>query len=497
MRDVKPVIVWPYVLGILLSALAGVAVAVVGTSLSLLFPVLVVVFIALGVAIIARYVKRQEALSLLPLITGFYLLAFPLGALYYAYPGQAKGTSALAGFRTSYTHDGLIEALGLVLAGFAIFAVAFIACNFMAIARRLPKPRSIPRQNFASVLWILLIVGWIARALMVKDGLYFRYSGTADEPTQIGQFSTLTTIIANIPLMVFALVSIERTRTGRYNTIYWVMLVAELAWALPSGERARIVGLGLVLLLNRYYASDKGFPWRQAVAGIFVVVFVIFPFGALYRGKGGDSGYQKNPIAQIQVAGQEMVGNVPGIPSLAFDETFSRFSDIASVATITTKGRTYYPDSAQETIETWVQSAVPRFVFPSKINPGDTANKFGRAYGIIFHTSQASISTTQVGDFYGAFGLWGMLLGMGFAGMLARGLDEYLRDRRTNPVILAIFGTMIGQFLLRQETTFAVGFIQSLKDVFVYVAIVSFALWLAEGGIVFSRRAVAHAPKMP
>jgi hypothetical protein len=480
---------WPYILGVvLLSVLAGAGVATTSANLSLVFPVLVFAFVVLGVSIIVHWARKGEALSLLPLITGFYLLAFPLGALYYQHPGEAVGTSALVGFRSSYTTNGLVEALALALAGFAVFATAFVASNFMAICRSLPKPRAVPPRNFALVIWILVIVGWFARILMIKDGLYFRYSGVAGETSQIGQFSTLTVVVANVPLMAFALVSIERGRTGRYGFVYWLMLVVELAWALPSGERARIVGIGLVLLLNRYYGTSQRFPWRQAVVGLFVVVFIVFPFGALYRGQGDSSGYQRAPGAQIQIAAQEMLSDIPAVPNLAFAETFSRFSDIASVATIVTKGRSYYPNSAQETITTWVQGVIPRFILPTKSNPGTTANKFGIAYGIIFHTSQASISPTQVGDFYGSFGFWGMLLGMGFAGMAARGLEEYLHDRRTNPMVLAIFGTMIGRLLLGQETTFAVGFIQSLKDVFVYALIAAIALWLARGRLTATRR---------
>jgi hypothetical protein len=319
--------------------------------------------------------------------------------------------------------------------------------------------------------------------LTVEQGLYFRYSITGTPGRQTTQLSTLITIVANVPLMAFALVASERTRIGRFGTAFWVMLATEITWAVPSGERARIVGLALVLLVNRYYTVRRQLPWRQIIAGLLVVVFIVFPFGALYRGRGAASGYQQAPLTQAGVAAGEMVSNLGALPTLAFDETLSRFSDIASVATITTKGRNLYPNSAGKTLTLVAQGLIPRFLFPGKSNPGNIGNEFAHAYGLVFRTSQADVSTTYVGDLYGSFGFWGMLVGMAILGTLTRGLDEYLHDRRTRPVVLAIFATMLGAFLLRQESTVVVGFIQSLKEVFVYAVIAGGAIRLARGSL--------------
>jgi hypothetical protein len=52
-------------------------------------------------------------------------------------------------------------------------------------------------------------------------------------------------------------------------------------------------------------------------------------------------------------------------------------------------------------------------------------------------------------------------------GALRRGVDEYFHDRRMNSLALAIYSTMLGQFLLGLETSVAVGFLKSLKETFV------------------------------
>jgi hypothetical protein len=373
----------------------------------------------------------------------------------------------------------LLEALGLVFVGFLIFAIVFAGANFMKVAHRLPTPRTPHGAELVTLLVLLLLIGWTARLLLIQRGFYFRYGSAYGSGRQTAQFSTLLGILSNLPLIAFALVTLERMRVSRWRMLSWTVLALELGWALPSGERARIVGLGLVLLLNRYYGDGGRFPTKAVVVGVLLVVFVVFPFGALYRGAGGASGYQTAPVSQLEVAARQLISHPSALPTMAFDETFSRFSDIASVATITTQGRRLYPRSGGQTLRDWRQSLVPRFIAPGKSDPGTIGNDFGRSYNIIYRTSPASISTTYVGDLYGSFGIWGTLVGMAALGALTRGLDEYLRDRRSEPLILAIYATMVGQFLLRQETSVAVGFIQSLKDVFIYVLVTGAIVWAA------------------
>jgi hypothetical protein len=322
--------------------------------------------------------------------------------------------------------------------------------------------------------------------MMIRNGLYFRYSGDAARTVeQRGQFATLIYTLGNLPLTSLALIAIERRRAGRFRSLFWVLCAAEVAWALPSGERARIVSLGLLFLVVRYYESDRAFPWRRVALGAILVLLVVFPFGTYYRGPGGQSGYQAAPAKQLMRASSDLVRAAPRLPILSFDDTLSRFSDAASLASITTQGRGRYPSTARQTATSWLQALVPRFVMPSKADPSRVGNEFGRAYGIIFRTSQASISVTYVGDLYGSFGLFGVILGMLGVGLIVRALDEYLASRSTDPLITAIFATMIGAFLLRQESTIAVGLIQSIKDLFLYA--------IVTGGVaLLSRNPVAN-----
>lgn len=436
------------------------------------FPLLVVAFFAVGTLVIARYVRTGEALSLLPLITGFYLLAFAAGSLYFRFPRTEGGTGALIGFRDTYTPEGLVLALGLALVGWAFFAAGFRAANVMKFCRELPRPRA--TGNYWLIILGLLVVGWLARLWAITHNLYFRYPAESGEVAR-GQFDTLVQITTNVPLVAFGIVFYRSMTIKAYRPWVWILLVVEIAYALPAGERSRFITIGLLIAVCRYYGSPKPFPWRKAGLGALVCILVVFPFGALYRGTtGGAEVYREDPAARIAETTEEFLSQRPDEAiRLGYEETVSRFSDVASLAVITTQGRAPYPRTAGETATDWAGAVVPRALLPNKSNPGTIGNEFGLAYGILNYDAlgTSSIAMSQVGDLYGSFGWFGITILIALLGAVVRGIDEYFSDRRDNPLTLAIYGTMLGQFILGLETSVAVGLFQGMKEIFVYVVV--------------------------
>jgi len=469
------------VVGAIASVLAGGLIGIASDVdlVSVAFPLVLATFLAAGCALIATYARRGEALSILPLVTGFYLLAFAVGALYFRYPREGGGSGALTGFQHTYTPDGLVLALLLALAGWSMLAAGYRFGTLATTARRIPRPRLHDGETMPVVV-ALLAAGWLARGWAFTHDLYYRYPSEGATTTR-GQFDTIVQTLTNLPLLAFCLLLVLALRTRRWALV-GACLVAELAWALPSGERSKLIALLLAAAVCRYYGSDRRFPWRGVALAAVVCVVVIFPFGALYRGTTGDADvYRASPVARIAETATTLLTQSPVTTfQSGYEETVSRFSDIASLAVITTQGRAAYPRDDGATLTDWAGSVVPRFLLPTKGNPGTIGNDFGLSYNILNYraTGRSSIAVTQLGDLYGAFGLLGMLVLAALLGVVYRALDEYFHDRRTNVLMLGIYATVLGRMLLGLETSIAVGVIGvALKAVAIYVVAVAVLLW--------------------
>lgn len=436
-------------------------------------------FAASAIGVCVYETRRKRAFSLISVVSAFYVLGFCAGAPYYFHPGTAAGGSALKGFAGSYNTHGLLLALRIAFLGWVLLTVGYVVTGpLMRICRSIPRPSPPGLSEMTSLFWVLEIVGALGRLGMLATGVYFRYGANSASSNTTSATANLVSVAANLPLIAAGLVIVCRNkpaaRIGRY---YWPVLAYELVWALPSGQRVELVGLALLVLVCRYY-DDHGVRPRTVALLAVIAIFVVFPFGTYYRGPGGAANYQGDPVGQAGKAVSQMVNNVPGgLLKSGFQETFSRFSDIASFASITTQGRNRYPFGPSQTVDIWVGALLPRFLVPGKYNPSQSGAAFGRNYGIIYDRGNASISTTQIGDLYAVFGWEGATLGMFLLGLILRGFDEFFYDRRTNMLMLAIFATEVSQFALRQEATVAIEVFQSLRELLVYVVVSAAGLW--------------------
>jgi hypothetical protein len=469
-----------------LALLAGAVLGIKGSQLQDVFPLAVGGFLILALTTFRAYAKRGDAFGMMPFVAGFYLLAFGVGSIYYYAPGSAQGTSALHGYSTSYSTDGLIIASGIALIGLASWMTGFITCRFVDVAYQFPRPR-ISLEEIPRAALVLFAFGWLIRVLFIHEGLYFRYSTAAETA---GSFTTLLAILVNLPLVATALVGIARYHQQKIGQLYWLLILLEIGYAIPSGVRAKLISIGLLVIVVRYYSTPRGtFPWRILTVGLLLAIFVVFPFGALYRGRGGVSGYEQSPLLQITKATTTLTSQPANDVTLGAQETLSRFSDAASLATIVTQGRGRYPVQGTATIRGWVEGLFPRFLLPGKSDPGTLGNEFGRTYNLIVDkaSANAAIAPSQVGDFYGSFGWLGVTAGLFFAGALYRLLDQYLRNRRGDAISLAIYAALIGLLVNRLETSFAIGYFQTFKEVIIFVLAIAL-------GVTFTRKSMIVRP---
>jgi hypothetical protein len=443
-------------------------------------------FFAAGIAAIASlvvvfYAKHKEALSTLPLVAVFYVLTFVVGSLYYrttrsSVEGHASG--ALGGFLGTYTVDGLARGTGLALIGFCFLILGwfFVGREFTGWAdwcKRIPAPR-ITAESALPVAVLLLAVGWLARAVKVATGGYFYFSDVARDTTATSS-SNLIGIVADLPLVAFGVLYATGKLKGMW---FWALLACEAAWAIPSGQRSQLVALIVMLIVLRYYGSPKPIRAVPILVALFITVFVIFPFGAAYK-QSGD--IQHSSGASLQAATETVATRSPAdTVNAGVEETVSRFSGAASLGALMSEGRNRYPRDADSQVTTWLSAFVPRALLPGKTDPGAIGNEFGRSYGILAtdQVNTASIAPTQIGDFWGPFGWWGPTLGLFLVGMILRGFDTYFSARRTDPARLAVYAVVITGLVMGQESTFAVGVLQPLKEVFLDMLVLTAISWL-------------------
>jgi hypothetical protein len=279
--------------------------------------------------------------------------------------------------------------------------------------------------------------------------------------------------------------------------VYWGLVLVEAAWAIPSGERSRLISLGLMIIVVRAYASPKRFPVGRTAVFAVVAVLAIFPLGVAYRSiSGTPTGYQANPVGQLRAAGTQMAKAYSANPVEAVadgvDSTLRRFAGIASVAAIAHRGRADYPVKPDQALAHYGGALVPRALLPSKEDAGTITIEFGYRYGIVRPGAVSAVAVTSVGDLWGTFGLGGLAIGMLAIGGLMRALHVYVRERRENYAVLGIYAVALGTLLLGFESSIPAGLLEQLRALVIYFVVVGLA-----GGVVRLMRGHRDARELP
>lgn len=436
-------------------------------------------FTGAGVMVIRWFTRRHEQLTPMPLLTGFFLLEFVAGGIFYRAP---RTDSVILNLPKAYTAEAMETVMLFALIAWVALLVGYAIAGPMRAARSLPRPH-IRAHELVLVAALLWLVGVLFRFQMYRLGFYFHY--TADGAAAAsGTLRQVVTLGANLPLIATVLIACAYYR-GLVARAWLISAVfVEVGWAFPSGERSRLIVLGLALLVTRYYSTQKVFPKRATVIAGLIAMFVVFPAGAVYRGADiasssqGSSDFQTNPVANLQRTATTLALQSPAETIKAgFEETVRRFSGSVSIAAMNRQGLGQYPTEPRDAITSWLGAVIPRTLLPEKADPSTVANEFGREYRMLLpDVRNSSVTVTIIGDLYGTFGFWWLLPLLVGVGIIIRGVAEYFHDLRANPATLAIYATAIGGFLIGFETTLAVGLLQSLREMVVYVFAVFGAL---------------------
>jgi hypothetical protein len=423
-----------------------------------------------------------------PLVLGaiFYLLAYVGGAIYFWYrPDNPNGNIALAVGRPELT-----RAVWLALVAWVMFTVGYVARPLGWLVPLVPRlPAAARQRSPAWVVLSLLSLGWAARLHQVATGRYFH---TALSVTQSTSTSWILTVASDLPLLATAFLGAWTWHSRRSGSVsppawmFWTLVLVETLWRAPTGGRGDLVALAIMVIVVAYYGRGV-FPLRTATVATLAIVFVVFPFVEVYRGSedGAYDAYQLAPRQHLRQAARQTL--VPSSARAGVDEgvtaTFSRFSDVVSLAFIVAPDA---PGSGRKPGETLLwsgQAFVPRAILHHKVDPGTYGNEFGRRFGFLSANDDViSVAATEPGDLYMNFGWIGVVLLMPLVGGVFRFIGDYVSARTRDPAALAIYAVIAWPLISIHETIIAMGLVTVLKLMFVSALLLGGVMAVAPRG---------------
>jgi hypothetical protein len=379
-------------------------------------------FIACGLYAIRTVVRRTgDALHPYVAVTAYYILGWAAGAIYLA---AVPNTDP----RFEYTQRGVLTALVLGFVSWLCFTAGYAAGWKKRTPVTRPDAGNATPMPVSRLLLPLYATGWLARALLVGSGRYWHVSATPSVSASSTSF--ITAALAALPTLVLVMWGIDNaTKLPRLRLLGFLL---ELAWYLPTGGRAPLVGVVLAYIATDYYGRGRLPRTRIVVLSVLVVV-VVFPAVLAYRGQNTDYQGSVSSTGLTAVASTLHAGPAK-LVSNAAGATLGRFVDPRSAAVVFHDGRIGIENyRSGSTYEMTLTSLLPRVIIPSKPDPGVFGNAFGRTYHFTAQDDlRTSITIGQPLEAYWNYGPVGVLVIMSIVGVLyARVVPFLLRAGST------------------------------------------------------------------
>jgi hypothetical protein len=459
-----------------LACALGLVVSISTTSAVVRFAdALAFLLLALGAA--HSIARRQvgDSLNLLSLSALFYLIAFFAGALYVWF----NSTLNLGQGASVIPKATISGAVAMSAVGWICFAAGYFADPLRSIRSVAPPPNHLAgRVSAAAVVVSLLVIGWVARAMLLASGRYYHIHTSPVTPTSSSWFVSMAALL---PLFALGIVGAKAFGlAGNASKRGWripfgVLVLTELAWAVPSGAREEVVEVLAAVVIVRYYALGRLPSWKTSVAVVVAFVFVVFPVINSYR----LGNFRSSPTGALLAATNQIRADNLSETLRSGGDTLARFADVTALARILQVGRGQIDYSSANTVLYALEDFIPRAILPGKGNYGALGNTFGRTYEFISPSDfSTSIAITEPGELYLGGGWLGLLLGMAILGGVLRLLDEYLHARRWDAGMLGLYAVIAPLVVIGLESSIAVGFLGTIKATIFLALVVAAVAWL-------------------
>lgn len=386
----------------------------------------------------------------------YYGLTYGVGAVYFAVTRQADPRyEPGADFLARATAMGLVAVLGLRVAlTWSVFTSSGRQQQVVVINKRFP----------VELATLLIIIGYLSRFGELMTGRFFHRRDTL-ESTNIG---LLLTVAGLFPLIVLGAWSYrDFTGRGRLQRWTWVLLTTELAVALPRGGREDVLSPMIAVTLAALAAGQgRKLLNRRVVFTAAISIFLIFPSVAHFR---GDQNVDlTRSIGQRAVGALESTLVQPPTELLkaGTESVLNRFSDPVIVAKGLEAGlgKSWPATTSTETLAWSLTTLLPRWLVPTKADPG----KFGHDYGVRVGIVQPGDNFTSVTvghpvEMYVAARWVGVFFGNLLIGLVVQFLDRLFARRFPDPIWMGLFTVWGWTFGRSPATIVSSGFMMGLR----------------------------------
>jgi len=341
-------------------------------------------------------------------------------------------------------------ALVIAILGYVAFRWGYNRRLGHVLANSIPNlPRQWNTNLIISVAIICFILGWLSRLklMTVQAGSLAAWitlwkAGNLDSILrgelgveyfrQIGYLAQWGMILLLVAARIF--------RRQKYWFLFFLFTIPELLlWSLISGSRAMLPFIFLKILVVYYMTSERGHAISvkllKWVAITAIILLISFPIITEFRFKGTSvikEGISSSfaPIALLKNVGLRFVG-------------------LDALSIIVKK----VPDEIPYTFGTDILYIpvkwIPRSFWPEK--PVSLSFVFGKKFVPQYYEKGIITTVSLIGEFYWAFGVIGVILGMMFFGVSLRSLNEYLVRPKNNLSNILIVSSLFNVFIVAVE----------------------------------------------
>ena len=322
-----------------------------------------------------------------------------------------------------YNLEALDTALTYIVLAFILFLLGYYSPTYNKDCKNLTSHliKKIPNvnnytfkiKNLPVVIFILFVIGYISRLILIKLGIYMITEGgyVASKISGFRTYALYLKLGSQLPIVALVLMFFTWLHENKksYFIASIIFLLLEIAYSLPTGSKEKVL-LPILLLIFIYSLKRKLPVVPLSIAGIFFILF-LFPFAGIYRNLVSTGSIVQN----LQIAFFLYLNLFSNFGENFNEILFNLFGGRLNFAIVMTAivnntpkiwdfklGYTYF---------LFPIAFIPRVIWPGKPNIGGLGNAFGRDYGftspVDYHTS---VGFAWMGESFLNFGWFGIFV---------------------------------------------------------------------------------------
>lgn len=322
-------------------------------------------------------------------------------------------------FVTKANYDYIESAIILILLAliFYYFGFKFIYGKTKHI-KLSEKPSSFNYIKVRNVIFVLLVVGYIARIYIIVSGGYFQLARATQAEELKGVYYSIFYMVEVFPLYALCLATIvlwskrEQKSDRKWIITTSVLIISELLYWLISGRKEQTI-MAFLYPLIVYNILTLKLPSKKIVITSVVFLILYFPLNSYYRyllsvsELGGANPIEviTNPAFLFELSQFE---DVNPQESGSLIERINLMEPVAGCIGIIDQGK--WGGVPGEDYFALVYSIIPRFLWESKPE-FHYGNEFGHLIGMLYPKDfKTSISVTFIGEAYLNFNFFGVFI---------------------------------------------------------------------------------------